>query len=387
MTLAAIMFGVIGLILSGGFIEDVFVQLREFTIHGQVGHLQVYRDGYFQFGRRDPYRYLLNSPSEIIAEAMAWPEVADVMMRLSFSGLANNGRADLAVLGEGVEPEKEARLGSSLTIVDGRQLDDTEPFGMLIGQGVARSLKLKPGDYLTLLANTPEGALNSNEFKVVGVFRSFSKEYDERAVRIPLAAAQDLLAVSQGIHSLIFSLRNTESTDIVVGRLRELLSSELYDVKAWYEIADFYRMTVELYRRQFGVMQVIILIMVLLSVMNSVNMAVYERTGEFGTLLAIGRRPSDILKMLVVEYMLLGFLGAVLGAGIGILLAWAISQIGIPMPPPPNSDIGYTASIRLVPKVICLAFGVGVIATITAVIPSGWRASRQPIIDALRSNI
>lgn len=386
LTLAAIILGVTGMILSGGFVEDIFIQLREATIHSQLGHIQVSRAGYFKVGRRDPFDYLIEDPESLKSQLRSLPRVTEVLTRMRFSGLANNGRADRPIIGEGVEPDKEARLGTFMTIVDGRQLSDNDTYGILLGEGVARVLKVDPGDFLTLLVTTPDGALNSLDFDVVGVFRTFSKDFDDRAVRIPLSTAQELM-VTTGAHSLVFSLEDTEATDMVASLLKNILPQDEFDVRTWFELAEFYRKTVELYRRQFGVLQLIILVMIVLSVANSVNMAIFERTGEFGTLMALGDRKRDVFRLIMMENTLLGLIGSVLGVGIGIALAIAISSVGIPMPPPPNSNSAYTALIRLQPTLVSIAFAVGLSATILAAILPSRRASRLPLIEALRQNI
>ncbi len=386
LTLASIMVGVVALILSGGFIWDIFVQLREATIHSQLGHIQIYQAGYYSHGRRNPYGYMIQDPAQATAVVSALPQVVDVMQRIEFSGLLNNGRTDVPIIGAGMELDKEARLGSFITISAGRQLQDSDSFGILIGEGVASGLRVQPGDYVTLLLNTPDGALNSLEFEVVGVFRTLSKDYDARAVRISLGAAHDLLA-TQAVHSLVLALEQTEATDQAVTLLRERLGAAEYEVKAWYELADFYVKTVELYGRQFAVLQVIILIMVLLSVINSVNMAIYERTGEYGTLMALGDRGKDVFRLIVTENMLLGVVGGCGGVLLGIALAWAISTVGIPMPPPPNMNTGYVAHIQVVPSVVVTAFLVGAAATGLAALLPARRASRVPVAKALRQNI
>ena len=386
LTLAVIAFGVAGLILTGGFVEDIFIQLREATIHSQLGHLQLYRAGYTEMGRRDPYQYMIDDPEQIAERIAGLPQVSDVLQRVNFSGLANNGRADLNIIGEGVEPDKEARLGTIMTIASGRQLTAADTYGVLVGQGVARALQLKPGDYLTLLASTTDGALNSLEAEVVGTFRSFARDYDNSAVRIPLAAAQDLVGTT-GIHRLVVSLNSTQATASVADLLKQEFSVSEYEVKTWYELADFYNKAVNLYRSQFTVLQIIILLMVILSVANSVNMAVYERVGEFGTLMALGNRQGDIFWLVLKENILLGLLGAGLGVVFGVALAWGISGIGIEMPPLPNSDIGYTAYIHLVPRVIIIAFGVGAVATLLASLLPAYRVARLPIAESLRKNV
>ncbi len=110
--------------------------------------------------------------------------------------------------------------------------------------------------------------------------------------------------------------------------------------------------------------------------MNTVNMTVFERTGEFGTMRALGNRGVDVFVLILVESTLLGFIGATAGVLLGVLLAWIISAIGIPMPPPPNADIGYTAQIRLVPSVVAGAFAIGFLATVLAAIAPALRVAR-----------
>jgi len=282
-----------------------------------------------------------------------------------------------------VEPEKETRLGTSVKIIAGRPMRATDEDGVLLGQGVAERLDLKPGDTVTILLNTTTGALNTLDFTVIGVFQSFSKDYDARAVRINLAACKELLS-TKAVHSVVVLLDETKATDEVVAASRLALPG--FDIKAWYDLDDFYAKTVELYRRQFGVLQLIVLVMVLLSVANTVNMALHERVGEFGTMMALGNRRGFIFRMIVLESGLLGVIGAALGLVLGLLLAWGISLVGIPMPPPPNSNVGYTAAIQIRSVVIEIAFVIGVAAAVVAALLPAGRVSRIPVVQALRQN-
>ena len=78
--------------------------------------------------------------------------------------------------------------------------------------------------------------------------------------------------------------------------------------------------------------------------------------------------------------------GSLIGVVLGVALAAVISAIGIQMPPPPNSDLGYTAQIRIVPLEVALAFAVGMAATVAASVLPAWRATRTPLVEALRQN-
>lgn len=385
MTIAAVVSGVIGLALSGGFVQDIYHEMGEALIHSQSGHLQVSRLGFHDAGSRSPEKFIIDDPDKLRQSLIGTAGVDDILARLSFSGLLNNGRTDLSIIGEGIEPERESRMGSRLRITAGKQLEPNSPFGMIIGQGVAKSLKLKPGDRVTLLANTLDGALNTVEFEIVGVFQSFSKEYDARAVRISLASAQELLGRA-GANVLVFSLKQTRDTDAVAAALASKLNLAQYEIRNWRQLNDFYENTVALYDRQFGVLQAIILVLVVLSVTNSVNMSALERVGEFGTMMALGNRRGQVFRLLVLENILMGVLGAALGVVLSLALATAISAIGIDMPPPPNSDVGYIAHIRLNAAILTGAFIVGFCGTWLASLIPARRVSRIQVVEALRQN-
>lgn len=385
-TLAAIVFGVAGLVVSGGFVHDLFDKLAEAIIHSQTGHVQVAKDGFFTGGARSPEKYLIDDAGELVGRLSGVRHVGDAMSRVHFSGLLSNGRSNFSIVGEGIEPAKEARLGTYMVIKAGRALTATDRFGALVGEGVAKALKLAPGDAVSLLVNSAEGAMNTLDFEVLGVFQSFSKEYDARAVKIPLASAQELLD-TRGANVVVLSLDATEATAGVASALRRDLAGRQLEVRAWSELNDFYPKTVELYDRQFGFLRLIILVMVLLSVANSVNMTLFERVGEFGTMRALGDRSRKVFRLIVIEGALLGLAGSALGLLVGSALALAASAIGIPMPPPPNSNLAYVAEIRLIPTLLAGAFLTGFIATVAASIVPALRASRMPVVEALRQNV
>ena len=386
MTLASILFGVVALILAGGFIADTIVETGEATIRSSTGHVQIARKGYWEFGSQKPEQYLFEDVAGLRKQMSAANGVEDVMFRMGFSGLLGNGRTDWSIVGEGVESEREARLASYITVIAGRQMTDKDPFGMMIGAGVAKALKLGAGDTATLLVSTAGGATNLLEFEIVGVFQTFSKDYDARAVRISLGAAQDLLA-TPGAHVGVMLLKNTADTRSVADFLRGSLSAGQYEIKTWVDLNEFYNQTVTLYQQQFGFLAVIILVMLLLSVSNTVNIGIFERVAEFGTMMAIGNRSSRVFGLIVTESVCLGVIGSLAGVVIGVILALAISAVGIPMPPPPNADQGYISKILVVPDVIFLSFVTGVVAAFFASLLPARKVSRMHIAEALRQGV
>jgi putative ABC transport system permease protein len=383
MALAAIALGVSAIIVAGGFIHDVYIQFAESIIHSQYGHVQVHRRGYALHGTQRPMDYLIERPTELTTEIAPLAQADIVLSRLRFVGLANAGGSDVPIVGEGVDPELENRLGTFVQRVAGRPLTTADRYALQVGDGVAKALRVAPGQQVTLGIVTPDGALNSLEFEVVGVFRTYSKDFDQRAVRLPLATAQELFA-TRGVNEIVAVLGTTAATDAAAASLRAALPTAEYEVRTWRELADFYGKTVQLFDRQFGFLQAVLFLLIVLSVSNTINAAAFERLPEFGTMLALGDSRGDVRRLILLECAILGVVGSVVGIVLGTVLALALSAIGIPMPPPPNTDLGYTAQIRLVPQVLLGACTVGTISTIVAGIVPSWKISAMAPVDALR---
>lgn len=381
--LIAIALGVASLIVAGGFIHDVYIQMGESIIHSQYGHLQIYRRGYVQHGTQHPTDYLIDDPDAVIQRIQALPGVAIVLPRLHFTGLANAGGGDWAIVGEGIEPKLENQLGTYVQLVSGRLLREDDSDAVIVGDGVANALRLSSGQPITLSISTRAGALNSVDFQVVGIFRSYSKEFDQRSIRMPLKAARDLLA-TRAVNEIAVALTDTAATDATASLADASIGELGYEVRSWRDLADFYNKTVHLLEREFAFLEGVMLLMIVLSVANTINTAAFERLPEFGTMLALGDRRRDVFRLIMLECTILGLLGSLLGLGIGIALALALSALGIPMPPPPNTDLGYTALIRIVPGVIFGAVAVGVVAAMLAGVFPSLRIARTAPAEALR---
>lgn len=384
--LMAISLGVAAIIVSGGFVRDIFRQLAEAIVRSQTGHLQIARAEFFTSGSRSPEKHLIEQPAEIERLLRARPETVEVMGRMQFSALLSNGRSDLGVLVEGIEPAKEARLGTYVNVLRGKRLTDADRLGAMVGEGVGQTLSLDAGAPVSLVTSTAQGAMNALEFDVAGVIQSFSREYDARVVKIPLEAAQTLLDVA-GVNVLVVLLSDTKLADGVGRELRAELARRGLQLRLWHELSDFYSKAVTLYERQFGVLQLIILVMVALSVVNSLNASLFERTGEFGTMRALGNRSGDVLRLVLFEGALLGLAGAALGVVVGIVLSLAISAVGIPMPPPPNSNIAYVARILVEPALVLGAFAIGAVAAVLGSAVPAVKVARMPVVDALRQGV
>jgi putative ABC transport system permease protein len=307
---------------------------------------------------------------------------------LTVTGLASHGETTVSFVADGVDPRREAELSKAFRIVSGSGLAGSGAREVVLGRGLARNLGVEPGATVALLANTGTGGINAIEAKVAGVFITGNQTYDDSALRLPIGIAQSLLR-AKGAHAWLVLLEETERTDDYLAQLRARFPESAHRLQfvPWYERADFYNKTVALFSQQIGVLRAVIAVIIVLSISNMLIMNVLERTGEIGTLLAIGFKRRTVLRQFALEGLLLGLAGGALGAGVGYALAELISAIGIPMPPPPGMEEGYTGKIQATFGVLSKAFLLALATTVLAGLYPAWKASRLNIIDALRHNI
>jgi putative ABC transport system permease protein len=383
--LAAIAFGVAALVVANGFIDWILFKHRETTITSQFGHIQVSRKGYLEEGGADPFGYLLPKASPVLDELERLPGLRVLGRRLALSGLVSKGEETVSFVAEAVEPDKERILSSGIRVSRGAELSTDDPKGIIVGLGLAANLGVDVGDTVVLIANTASGGVNAVECRVRGLFATMSKAYDDVALRVPLDVAQQLLRVDSA-HVWALLLDRTEDARPTVRYLRERFAGQGLVFTEWIELADFHVKAVALFTKQVGVIRAIIAVIIVLSIFNTMIMTVMERTGEIGTLMALGRTRRGILRLFLVEGALLGVAGGIIGLALGAVLAWLLSYVGIPMPPPPGQSWGFDAEVRVSPRLSVEAFVLAVASALVASLYPARKASRMVIVDALRFN-
>jgi putative ABC transport system permease protein len=389
-TLLAIASGSIAIILTGGFIEDTVTLTRESYIRDFIGHLRIYQPGFLDQGTLHPFDYTISQPGALLERLKSVEHISYVAPRLAVAGLLSNGDSTVSFLGEGVDPLIETSERSGVKVQVGASFDKKDGYQALLGKGLAKALSAKPGDSLVIVANTKRGAMNAADVTVQGIFTTANKAFDDGVARLPLAVVQKLLRIDD-VQMLLIFLDKTENTDAVKKALQDIFQKAglPYEVKAWYELeeADFILKVVAFYQRIFLVMKIIMLIVVTLSIVNTMNMAVLERIGEIGTMMALGTNRQRIVSLFLLEGLFLGMCGGFLGCAGGYTLALLISHVGISMPSPPGTTIQWIAHIAIVPGVFGFAFLMAAGTALLSAVAPAIKASRLDIAEGLRHNI
>lgn len=386
MTLLMVGGGVAGLLLVGGFFGFMFRGLRESTIHNGLGHIQIFTTEHF---RRDEVHVLdtgITDWRQVVASVRSTDHVRGVAPRIEFYGMLSNGVKSSVFMGSAVDPDAERAMGFSPRLSSGRDLaaNINGEVEALVGTGVARSMSIKVGDGLTVLAVTADGALNGIDVKIVGVVNTGFKDLDDRYLRVTLPAAQRLLA-SDRITNLVVGLDKTENTDTVASAIAPRLNglSQQMTLEKWIDLAAYYKQVRTLFSGIFLFLGVIVFFMVLMASVNTLLMAMMERTREIGTMLAMGTPRPWIVILFIVEAILTGALGAVIGVVAGNLFGAALNASGLHLPPPPGLSVEMSFRVLHIPALMVASSIMVIVSLALASILPAIRASRLQIAEAL----
>ena len=388
-TLLAIAMGFAAVSLFRGYIHNTYRGLRESAIRGEgLGHLTIYKKGWLEKGKIDPDRYMfsrgeLKKITDLVEDD---EEVILASPRLNISGLVSNGRTSTIFLANGVIPRDEKTIRSAWATfrpVKGEGLSDKKSFGVEMAEDLARYLDLKPGSDGVVMATTLDGQMNALDIEVAGVYDTGSDATNDKYMRVPFSFAQSLYDTEKADRMVVL-LSDWEKTEAVRSRLLDSLSGAGLgcEIKTWNELSLFYTKVRGMFDMIFMFIFCIVFIIVVMSVINTMGMAVLERTREIGTLRALGLKRRGVSLLFAIEGAMLGFLGTVFGIILNVIV-WAIIRAAHPTYIPPGVSTPVPLIVSLVPQAMFFLMIFLVLLSLAAAILPARRAAKQNVVEAL----
>lgn len=321
----ALAMGLALLMLMAGVIEGDVRDSMKLSINLVSGHLQVRAASYNENKTSLAWKDLVEKPEQIAAQVSALQPVQFATPRLFASGIITTGSQTQGVRVVGIDPPSAANDPYRDGMVEGAFLQADDRSGILIGQPLARKLGLKTGDSLNLMVNTANGDVDEQPFTVRGVYSTGTPAYDEATVFLPLTKAQAITR-TEGHASIIFIMLHDREQSTAVANA---LQGGAYQVKDWRQMNSLLIETETLANAFMYFIYLIVLAITATVIVNTLLMAVFERTREIGILSAIGMRSGRIMAMFFAESTLLALGGIVMGVALGALVVSYVSTYGI----------------------------------------------------------
>ena len=355
-----------------------------------LGHLQVHRKGYVASIDNLPLNLNLKAGAIGRLEKVldAQPEIASYSPRIKFGAMFSTFVETTNIRLNGIDPEREL---ATVPLLAGRVLEGSKALArgeIWVPELLAKGMKVKVGDTVVIVATNQDGSVNGKQFQVAGVLESVTGPGGRDGYITIEDAAEVLRLEGNEISEIAIRLHDFSQLGAVSEQMAALLEKELnqqgkpiFELHTWEKLSPFYNIARMIDVMTFF-MKLMLIAIVLVSIMNVMIMAVYERIREIGTIAAIGTQPGRILSLFLLEGLSLGVAGAILGNLVGSLIIFALNVSHITYDFGRQKDLLLQASIDPV-DVLVLSVIVIVIAVIASLQPA-FKASRMEPIKALR---
>jgi putative ABC transport system permease protein len=382
-----IVFVLLFISISGSFKNMIIGQMTD----SMLGHLQVHRKGYLAAIDNLPLNLNLKMQVYKKLEGILnqQPEIEAYSPRIKFGGMFSTFVETTNIRLNGVYPDRELKtvplLPSRVTNGTKKTLEKGE---IWIPELMAKSMKVNIGDTVVIIATNQDGSVNGKQFKVAGVLESVTGP-GGRDGYIHIEDAMEVLRMEEmEVSEVAIRLKDFGRLYAFTEKLDGLLSGELnkqgkpvFEVHNWEKLSPFYNIA-----RMIDIMALFIKFMliavVLISIMNVMIMAVYERVREIGTIAAIGTLPGKILSMFVVEGFSLGLLGVIAGNILGFIVITILnfSKITFSF----GREAGLILTAKVAPMDVLVISSIVILISVIASLQPALKASRMEPIKALR---
>ncbi len=388
-TLLAIGVGFAAISLFYGYVHNMYDGLRFSAIRGEgLGNLTINKAGWQEKGKLEPEKYMFSKAEteKIIRLVTEENGVVLATPQIQVTGIVSNGITSTIFIAQGVVPQDDRTIKGAWAVfrpIKGEGLNEKKPYGVEVTQDLARYLNLAPGKDGVVMTTTLSGQMNAMDMQVMGVYDSGSDATNDKYMRFTFDFAQSLLDTKMA-ERIVVLLDNWQKTEEMRSLLRTKLTKAgiACEIKTWNELSLFYSKVRGMFDMMFLFLFSIVLVIVVMSTVNTMGMAVLERTREIGTLRALGLKRRGVSLLFAMEGGLLGLFGSLIGVVL-YMSVWAMIRALSPTYTPPGISTPVPLVVDLVPQalfvlILCLIF----LSLFAAIIPAR-RAAKQNVVDAL----
>ena len=340
--LGSVIVGIIAVLFMNGFMNGMLYQMLSNQISTNVSHIQIHKKG---FNDNKVIQSFLPDAEKVEEELKTNPQVKAYSRRVITFGLISSATNSSGVYINGIDPGKEKQVS-----IIYKQIKEGKYFTggkreIVIGAKLAEKLEVGLGDKVVAMSNTPDGTIGSEVFRIVGIYKSFSSEFDKSFIYIPIETAQNMLNIDHHIYEYAVVANDYHKVEQVKNSIKAGLNDN-YEVMSYKDLLPFLVYQIDLSKESMWIFNLIIELALIFGIVNSMLMAVFERINEIGVLMSIGMKNMKIFFMILMEGLVIGVIGTGIGLVIGYLIMLPLESVGL------NLSI-YTESLE--------SFGVGAI--------------------------
>lgn len=313
--LVAIAFGIWSMVTLAAIMRGMIEQQVRNAINNLTGHVQVHAVGY----RDDPVvDNSMPSPGPPTVEVLGGEYVRAWATRVRVPAVVASERESAGVTLVGIDPEAEQGLSFiAEAVTEGRYLESPGDYGVLLGRKLVERLETSLGKRVVLMSQDVDNEIADRGFRVVGIFDANMEATETGYVFTGRSVAQEMLRIGENISELALVARDRQDLGAVLQLLVRVAPG--LDIQPWTKLEPLLVLTVKMYEGTMLIWFVVVFLAMSFGLVNTLLMAVFERTREIGLFQALGMRPGFLLSQVLLESLTVLLIGLI----IGNMLAWA----------------------------------------------------------------
>lgn len=377
LTILAVAFATVLLVFMLSWQFGTYETMIDAAVSVHTGHVQVQAKGYQD--DRDVSR-VVPDPAAVGEILARMPAVEAWTARANAFSLVSSRERTYGTLVIGIDPAREAAVTTLAHLVrQGAYLTAGGANEALLGRLLAKNLRAAVGDEITLLGQGRDGSIAATVVTVRGIIATGNDDFDRNTLCIPLPFFQDVYAMGPAVHEVVVACTSLDAVPAAAVALRRdiarLPGGAGLAVLDWKELMPGLVEAITMDLASGLIMYLILIVVVAFSILNTFLMAIFERTREFGVLLAIGASPARLMRVILAESFHIAALGLAAGIAGGCVLTLYFQQHGIYIPGMEEITRQYGLEDRIYPQLSLLSLGIStgivlVITTLTALWPS-----------------
>jgi len=388
LTVGAMIFSNTLLVFSISLQFGSYEMMIDNSLQAYSGHLQLQHPRYLD---EPKMRSALSDVAASAERLRAELGLTSISARAAGFVLASSDERSYGLQIFGVDAKHEPLVSTLPGLIEqGRYLAPGASAEIVIGSVLARNLKIEPGDELSFLGSGFDDSFAAGVVRVVGIFKSGIADLDRSMAQVNLGYFQDAFAMQQRGHSIVIRAPHIDAVEQLQTRVTTLLGDESkVALRHWDDLQPGLKQAIQADMTSAWFMYIVLIVLVAFSVLNTQLMSVLERTREFGTMMALGLKPSRLARLVILETGMMTGLGLLLGITLGALITWYVSQVGFSYPGMAEMAVKFNLPERMYPAIslISLTLGPGIVAfgSLLAAIYPALRLNRLLPIDAMRA--
>jgi ABC-type lipoprotein release transport system permease subunit len=286
------------------------------VINNEVGNIQVHHP---EFKKDYEPFYIIPEPGKLVEELRKNPSVKTYTSRSITQGMLSTTTGSAGIQINGIIPDQEDKVSQLYKkIIVGKSFRAGKTNEVLIGKKLSVKMKLKTGSKLVLTFTDSAYNIVSAAFRVAGIYESDNAPLDERNVYVRQNELNTMLGIGESFHEIVILLNNSQETESVKAALKQEFSE--YQIESWKEISLETKLLVDTIDSLSYIIILIILFALAFGIINTMLMAILERTREIGMMMALGVTKTRLFLLILSETLIL----TIAGTPVGFVISWGL---------------------------------------------------------------